>query len=166
MTRKIATVTGTRADYGLLLGTMKEIQDDPALSLRLMVTGAHLEEHFGATWKAIEADGFRIDDRIPLGITKDTPIDIAEAMGRGMGEFVKAFIQSKPDIVLVLGDRYEMFMAAQAAMLCRLPIAHIHGGERTEGAMDEAFRHAITKMAHLHFGLAREKWRANGSLRL
>lgn len=156
MTRNIAAVTGTRADYGLLLGALQEIQADPGLSLRLMVTGAHLEERFGETWRAIEADGFIIHDRIPLGVSKDSPRDVAEAMGRGLTQFVDAFTRSRPDIVLLLGDRYEMFMAAQAAMLCRLPIAHIHGGERTEGAMDEAFRHAITKMAHLHFATCAE----------
>lgn len=156
MTRNIAVVTGTRADYGLLLSTMREIQADPALSLRVMVTGAHLEADFGDTWQAIAADGFAIDDRIPLGITGDTAVDIAHAMGRGIAGFAEAFTQRRPDIVLLLGDRYETFMAAQAAMLCRLPIAHIHGGERTEGALDEAFRHAITKMAHLHFAACPE----------
>ena len=156
MPRKIAVMTGTRADYGLLLGTMKELSAESALSLRLMVTGAHLEPRFGETWKVIEADGFTVDDRIPLNIQGDTPAGVAEAMGRGMLGFIKAFEAARPDLLLLLGDRYEAIMAAQAATLCRIPIAHIHGGERTEGAMDEAFRHAITKMAHLHFAACAE----------
>jgi UDP-hydrolysing UDP-N-acetyl-D-glucosamine 2-epimerase len=154
MTRRIAVVTGTRADYGLLQRTLTEIQATLGLSLRLMVTGAHLEARFGETWQAIVADGFTIDDRIPLGLSADCPVDIAAAMARGLVGFVEAFSRSPVDLVVLLGDRYEAMVAAQAAMVCRLPIAHIHGGERTEGLIDEAIRHSITKMAHLHFTTA------------
>lgn len=156
MVRQIVVVTGTRADYGLLRGTLREMQAAPDMALRLVVTGAHLEPRFGETWRAIVADGFAIDDRIPMGIGGDSPADIAAAMGQGLVGLVEAFTRSPPDMVLLLGDRYEALIAAQAATLCRLPIGHIHGGERTEGAMDEVFRHAITKMAHLHFAACDE----------
>lgn len=152
--RIICVVTGSRAEYGLLLPLMKEIEADPALALRLVVTGSHLSPRFGATATTIEADGFVIDARVDLGLAGDSPLETARSMGQGLSGMTEAFERLRPHLVVVLGDRYEILVAAQAAMLLRLPIAHIHGGEASEGAMDEAIRHALTKMAHLHFAAA------------
>ncbi|TAN61498.1 MAG: UDP-N-acetylglucosamine 2-epimerase (hydrolyzing) [Magnetospirillum sp.] len=152
--RTICVVTGSRAEYGLLLPLTKEIEADPALSLRLVVTGSHLESRFGNTVTAIEADGFAIDARVGMDLSGDAPLDTARAMARGLVGMAEAFERLRPQLVVVLGDRYEILAAAQAALLLRLPIAHIHGGEASEGAMDEAIRHALTKMAHLHFAAA------------
>ena len=152
--RKICVVTGTRAEYGLLFWLMKEIEADAVLDLQLAVTGAHLSEKFGNTVSVIENDGFTVDARIDLDLSSDTPVGITRSLGLGVTGFGEAFERLAPDIVVVLGDRYETFAAAQAAMLARIPIAHIHGGEITEGAMDDAMRHAITKLSHLHFTAA------------
>ncbi len=149
--RRIGVVTGTRADYGLIYWILKAIAADNQLTLRLLVTGAHLEPRFGETWKAIVEDGFAIDHRIPMGLAGDSPADIAAALGRCVEGFARALTADPVDILILVGDRYEMFGAAQAAMLCRVPIAHIYGGERTEASIDDAMRHAMTKMAHLHF---------------
>ena len=149
--RTIAVVTGTRAEYGLLRWLMKEIRTTEGLALRLLVTGAHFSPRFGETWREIEADGFAIDEKIDMGLDGDGPVDIARSMGRALAGFAESFARQRPDIVVILGDRYEMLAVAQAAMLARIPIAHIHGGELTEGAIDDAIRHAITKMSHLHF---------------
>ena len=157
--RKICVVTGTRAEYGLLFWLMKEIQADPDLVLQIAVTGAHLSEKFGNTVSVIENDGFTVDARIDLNLGDDTPAGVARSLGLGIIGFGEAFENLAPDIVVVLGDRYEILAAAQAAMLARIPVAHIHGGEITEGAMDDAMRHAISKMAHLHF-VAAEPYRA------
>jgi UDP-N-acetylglucosamine 2-epimerase (non-hydrolysing) len=151
MSRSIAVLTGTRAEYGLLYWTLKAIAGDPALDLRLMVTGAHLESRFGETARVIEADGFTIGDRIPLAISGDTPEAIAAAMARCVTGLTSTLQRRRPDVLLLTGDRYEMLAAAEAASLCQVPIAHAHGGELTEGATDDGFRHAITKLAHLHF---------------
>ena len=152
--RKICVVTGTRAEYGLLFWLMKEIEADAVLDLQLAVTGAHLSEKFGNTVSVIENDGFTVDARIDLDLSSDTPVGITRSLGLGVTGFGEAFERLAPDIVVVLGDRYETFAAAQAAMLARIPIAHIHGGEITEGAIDDAMRHAITKLSHLHFTAA------------
>ena len=152
--RKICVVTGTRAEYGLLFWLMKEIEADPDLTLQLAVTGAHLSEKFGNTVSVIEDDGFTVDARIDLELGDDTPVGVARSLGLGVIGFGEAFDRLSPDIIVVLGDRYETFAAAQAAMLARIPIAHIHGGEITEGAIDDAMRHAITKLSHLHFTAA------------
>ncbi|MDO8607463.1 MAG: UDP-N-acetylglucosamine 2-epimerase [Phaeospirillum sp.] len=152
--RTICVVTGSRAEYGLLLPLMKAIEADCGLSLRLVVTGSHLEPRFGATVTAIEADGFAIDARVGMDLSGDAPLDTAHAMARGLSGMAEAFQRLRPHLVVVLGDRYEILAAAQAALLLRLPIAHIHGGEASEGAMDEAIRHALTKMSHLHFAAA------------
>ena len=152
--RKICVVTGTRAEYGLLRWLMEEIVRDDALVLQIIVTGAHLAPRFGETWREIEADGFSIDERVDIGIENDTPVAIAHAMGRGIPALAEAFGTLQPDLVVLLGDRYEILAAAQAATLLRLPVAHIHGGELTEGALDDCMRHAITKLAHLHFTAA------------
>ena len=149
--RKICVVTGTRAEYGLLYWLMKEINDSPETELQLVVTGMHLSPEFGLTWRQIEADGFPIDRKVDMQLTSDTPAGIAKSMGIGMIGFADAFAELRPDILLVLGDRFEIFAAVSAAMVARIPVAHIHGGESTEGLIDEPIRHSITKMSHLHF---------------
>lgn len=154
--RRICFVTGTRAEYGLLYWLMKDIEADPDLDLQLIVTGSHLETVFGETVRDIENDGFAIDQRVPLGISGDSPQDVASAMARGLSGISEAFSRLRPDVIVLLGDRYEILAAAEAALLARLPVAHIHGGELTEGAIDDAMRHAITKMSHLHFTAAEE----------
>ncbi len=149
--RRICVVTGSRAEYGLLSWLMTAIQRTSELALQVAVTGSHLEPRFGDTWREIVADGFPIDARIPLGLDDDTPQGVTAALGRATVGFGEAFARLRPDVVVVLGDRFEILAAAQATLLARLPLAHIHGGELTEGAVDDAIRHAITKMAHLHF---------------
>lgn len=147
---KVCVVTGTRAEYGLLYWLMKEIEADPDLELQLIVTGMHLSPEFGLTYKTIELD-FHINKKIEMLLSSDTPIGISKSMGLAQISFAEAYDELKPDIVVVLGDRYEIFAATAAAMVSRIPIAHLHGGETTEGAFDEAIRHSITKMSHLHF---------------
>jgi len=148
--RKICVVTGTRAEYGLLYWLMREIELDKSLELQLIVTGMHLSPEFGLTYKEIEKD-FKIDKKIEMLLSSDTPIGISKSMGLAQISFVEAYDELKPDILVVLGDRYEIFSAVSSAMISRLPIAHLHGGEITEGAFDESIRHSITKMSHLHF---------------
>ena len=152
--RKICLITGTQAEYGLLYWLMKEIKGDPALELQVIVTGMHLSPEFGLTYKKIEEDGFRIDEKVETLLSSDTPVGIAKSVGLGVIGFADALARQKPDILVVLGDRFEILATAQAAMIARIPIAHIHGGETTEGAIDEAIRHAITKMSHFHFTAA------------
>jgi len=152
--RKICIVTGSRAEYGLLFWLMKEIQNDPALQLQIIATGMHLSPEFGLTYRQIEEDGFAIDEKVEMLLSSDTPVGIAKSVGLGVIGFADALDRLKPDILVVLGDRFEILAATQAAMIARIPIAHIHGGETTEGAIDEAIRHAITKMAHFHFTAA------------
>lgn len=152
--RRICVVTGSRADYGLLSVLMREIRKDPAFALQVVATGAHLAPRFGMTVKEIEADGFAVDARVDLGLDADTPLATAAATGRAVGGIARELARLAPDLVVVLGDRYEILAAAQAAFLLGLPIAHIHGGEATEGAMDDSIRHAITKLSHLHFPAA------------
>lgn len=149
--RKICIVTGSRADYGLLYWLLKEIQDDQELRLQIVATGMHLSPEFGLTYKVIEADGFTIDAKVEMLLSSDTPVGIAKSMGMGVIGFADALDSLRPDILVLLGDRYEILAAAQAAMVARIPIAHIAGGDVTEGAFDEAIRHSIAKMAHLHF---------------
>ena len=149
--RKICVVTGSRAEYGLLYWLMKEIQGDSALELQVIVTGMHLSPEFGLTWKQVEQDGFIIDRKVEMLLSSDTPVGISKSIGLGVIGFADALECLQPDLLVVLGDRFEIFAAAQAAMTHRIPIAHIHGGEITEGAVDDAIRHAITKMSHLHF---------------
>lgn len=144
-------VTGTRAEYGLLYWLMKEIDADHDLLLQTVVTGMHLSPEFGLTYKVIEQDGFKIDEKVEMLLSSDTPVGIAKSMGIATMGFAESFERLKPDIVVVLGDRYEILAAAQAAMVARIPIAHLHGGETTEGLIDEAIRHSVTKMAHFHF---------------
>lgn len=158
MNRKICVITGTRADYGLLRWVMQGIEDDRELTLQVLATGMHLCPEFGLTYQEIEADGFRIDRKVEILTDSDTPIGIASSMGRSMIGFADALNALQPDLVLVLGDRFEIFSAVSAALIARIPVAHLHGGEVTEGAFDEALRHSITKMSHLHF-VATEEYR-------
>jgi GDP/UDP-N,N'-diacetylbacillosamine 2-epimerase (hydrolysing) len=148
---KICVVSGTRAEYGLLYWTMKAIQDNPNLELSVCVTGMHLSPEFGLTYKQIESDGFQIDGKVEMLVSSDTSMGITKSIGLGLIGFADYFERTKPDWLLVLGDRFEIFAAVTAAMIARIPIAHCHGGEATEGLIDEAIRHSITKMSHLHF---------------
>src|SRR3990167_4759447 len=156
--RKIAVVTGTRAEYGLLYFLMREIQDDPELELHVIVTNMHLSPEFGLTYKLIEQDGFKISAKVEMLVSSDTAIGTAKSMGLGIIGFADAFAQISPDMIVLLGDRFESLAAAQTALVQKIPLAHIHGGELSEGAIDDAIRHSITKMAHLHF-VAAEPYR-------
>ena len=149
--RKVCVVTGTRAEYGLLRWVIAGIRDSAVLELQLIVTGMHLSPEFGLTVREIEADGFCIDRKVEMLLSSDTPVGVTKSMGLGLVGFADAFSELQPDLLLVLGDRFEIFAAAAAALIARIPIAHIHGGESTEGLIDESIRHSITKMSHLHF---------------
>ena len=148
--RKVCVITGTRAEYGLLYWLIKEIQSDKDLQLQLIVTGMHLSSEFGLTYKEIEKN-FKIDKKVEMLLSSDTVLGISKSMGLAQISFSEAYEELAPDILIVLGDRYEIFSAVSSAMISRIPIAHISGGEVTEGVIDEAIRHAITKMSHLHF---------------
>ncbi|MDW7643583.1 MAG: UDP-N-acetylglucosamine 2-epimerase [Desulfuromonadales bacterium] len=149
--RKICVVTGTRADYGLLFWLLKELHFDDRCELQVIATGMHLSPEFGLTYRQIEDDGFRIDAKVEMLLSSDSPIGIAKSMGLGVIGFADAYQSLVPDLLVVLGDRFEILAAVQAALPRRIPVAHIAGGDTTEGAMDEAIRHSITKMSHLHF---------------
>lgn len=151
--RKICVITGTRAEYGLLSRLMKMIQDDQDTQLQIVATNMHLSPKFGNTYQEIENDGFTIDYKIPIidDNDKDDAVTTVKSMAKALAGFADAYNELKPDLVVVLGDRYEILAAAEAALIERIPIAHIHGGEITEGAYDDAIRHSITKMSHLHF---------------
>lgn len=148
--RRISVVTGSRAEYGLLRWVIDELHRDPEIDLQLVVTGMHLSPDYGLTWKEIERDGYPISERVEMLEGSDSPKGIARSIGRAVAGFGEVFERLQPDIVVLLGDRFEVFAAAQAALVSNVPIAHIAGGDTTEGAYDEAFRHGITKMAHLH----------------
>jgi UDP-hydrolysing UDP-N-acetyl-D-glucosamine 2-epimerase len=156
--RKICVVTGSRADYGLLFWLLREIESAADLDLQLVVTGSHLEQRFGRTLKIIEADGFPIAGTVDTLLTGDDPVAVTKSMGTCTSGMADVFNRLSPDILVALGDRVEMLAAATAAMVARIPIAHIHGGEATEGLIDEAVRHSLTKMSHLHF-VAAEPYR-------
>lgn len=156
MKRKICVITGTRAEYGLLRWIMQGIKDDSELTLQVIATGMHLSPEFGLTYREIEKDGFRIDRKVEMLTSSDTPVGIAKSMGLGMIGFADALNELRPDLIVVLGDRFEIFSAVSAALVARIPVAHLHGGEATVGAFDEALRHSITKMSHLHFVAAEE----------
>ena len=156
MRRKISVVTGTRAEYGLLRWLMQAVQQTPDLTLQLLVTGAHLSPEFGLTYREIEADGFHIDAKVEMLVSADTASGTAKSMGLGLIGFGDAFDRLKPDLIVLLGDRFEVLAAAAASLVAGIPVAHLHGGETTEGAFDEAIRHAVTKMSHLHFVAAEE----------
>jgi len=151
MKRKICVVTGTRADYGLLYWLMRTLQESSDFQLQVVATGMHLSPEFGLTYKTIEQDGFHIDAKVDMLLSSDTRVAITKSVGLGTIGFADAYDQLKPDLVVLLGDRFEMLAAAQAAMIATIPIAHLYGGDTTEGAIDEAIRHSITKMAHIHF---------------
>jgi UDP-hydrolysing UDP-N-acetyl-D-glucosamine 2-epimerase len=154
MKRAIGVVTVARSDYGHLVPLLEALRAAPGVSLQLYVAGGHLASRFGHTVDAIEADGWPITDRVEMTAISDTAADVAEAAGRGLAGFARAFARGRPDVVVLLGDRLEMLSAAVAALPLTIPVAHLHGGEVTEGAMDEQARHAITKLAHLHFPAA------------
>jgi GDP/UDP-N,N'-diacetylbacillosamine 2-epimerase (hydrolysing) len=156
MKRKICVVTGSRADYGLLRFVMQGINEDADLVLQVVATGMHLSPTFGLTYREIEADGFNIDAKVENLSSSDTPVGIAESMGKGLSGCAEVFSRLQPDMIVVLGDRFEIFSATVAALVAKIPVAHLHGGETTMGAFDEAFRHSITKMSHLHFVAAEE----------
>ena len=156
--RKICVVTGTRAEYGLLKPVMDKLQQCPSTELQLIVTGMHLSPDYGLTVRQIETDGFCVDRKVEMLLSSDTVVAITKSMGLGTIGFADAFNDLRPDVVVLLGDRYEIFAAATAALVARIPIAHLHGGEITEGAFDEAIRHSITKMSHFHF-VANEDYR-------
>ncbi len=149
--RRICVFTATRAEYGLLQPLISELRKDDTIALQLLVSGAHLAPEFGNTVGELEADGLHVDERVDMCLGTDTPAGICASMGIGMRGFGEALQRMMPDILVVLGDRYEAFTVAAAAQVCGIPLAHIHGGETTEAAIDEAFRHSITKMSHLHF---------------
>ena len=159
MSRNICVVTSSRADYGLLRWVMQGIKDDPELNLQIIATGMHLSPTFGLTCKVIEEDGFEVNAKIEILGSSDTPTAIAESMALALDGTAKAFSGLKPDLVVVLGDRFEIFAATAAALVTKIPVAHLHGGETTAGAFDEAFRHSITKMSHLHF-VATDEYRS------
>lgn len=154
--RKICIVTGTRAEYGLLYWLIKGVNEDSGLELQLLVTGMHLSPEFGLTWKLIEHDSFPITKKIEILLSSDTSVGITKSNALALISFAEAFEELKPEIVVLLGDRTEAFAAAQASLIAGIPIAHIHGGELTEGAYDDAIRHSITKMSHLHFTATQE----------
>ena len=156
MARRICVVTGSRAEYGLLYWVLRDLRDDPAIELQLVVTGMHLAQAFGHTVDEIEKDGFAIDRKVDMLVAGDSPAAIARSIGLGVIGMSDALEQLRPEIVLVLGDRFEIFAAAQACLVHNVPLAHIAGGDTTEGAIDEAMRHAITKMAHVHFATNEE----------
>ena len=149
--KKICVITGTRAEYGVLYWTIKALKEEPKIKLQISVTGSHLSPEFGLTYHEIELDGFNIDYKIESLLSSDTGTAIAKSIGIGTIGFADAFQKLKPDMILVAGDRFEILAAVTAALACRIPVAHCHGGEVTSGAIDDAIRHAITKMSHLHF---------------
>jgi len=149
--RKVCIFTGTRAEYGLLKPLMYEIKKEKSLKLQILATGMHLSPEFGLTYKVIEEDGFKIDEKVEILVSADTPTGISKSMGLGMIGFSEAYQRLQPDMIVILGDRFEAFVAAAAAMIARIPVAHIQGGEASYGLIDEAIRHAITKMSYWHF---------------
>jgi GDP/UDP-N,N'-diacetylbacillosamine 2-epimerase (hydrolysing) len=149
--KKICIITGTRAEYGQLYWTMKALKEDENVNLSICVTGMHLSPEFGLTYKMIIEDGFVINEKVETLLSSDTSVGISKSIGLGIISFSEVYDRINPDIILVLGDRYEIYAACTAAMISRIPIAHCHGGESTEGVIDEAIRHSITKMSHIHF---------------
>lgn len=156
MRGRICVITGTRADYGQLRRVMELIRRRKGFGLQIIATGMHLSPEFGLTFREIERDGFTIDRKVETLLSADTTTGIAKSMGLGIIGISVALEELRPDLLLVLGDRFEIFAAVAAATVLRIPVAHLHGGETTEGAFDEALRHAITKMAHIHFVAAEE----------
>ena len=156
MVKKICVVTGSRAEYGLLYWLIKAIKSESSFQLQLVATASHLSPEFGLTFNKILEDGFQIDEKVELLLSSDTAVGIAKSIGLGVIGFADTFTRLKPDLVVLLGDRFETLAAAQAAFIAKIPIAHIHGGEKTEGAYDDGIRHSITKMSHIHFVATQE----------
>jgi GDP/UDP-N,N'-diacetylbacillosamine 2-epimerase (hydrolysing) len=151
MKKKISILTATRAEYGLLKGIIEQLNNEELFDVNVVVTGAHLSPEFGLTYQEIERDGIRIDEKLEILLSSDTPSAISKTMGLAMISFADYFSRLKPDLLIILGDRYETFAIASVAMSLRIPIAHLYGGETTEGAIDESIRHAITKLSYMHF---------------
>ncbi|SHG22841.1 UDP-N-acetylglucosamine 2-epimerase [Dysgonomonas macrotermitis] len=149
--RKICVITGSRAEYGILSNLMKLIKEDALLDLQIIATNMHLSPEFGLTYQEIEKDGFFINKKVHMMVSSDTPNAVSKSIGLGTIGFADAYEDLLPDLILVLGDRYEILAAVSAALLFKIPVAHLHGGEITEGAYDDSIRHAITKLSHLHF---------------
>lgn len=156
MKKKFCIVTGARAEYGLFYPLLKIIQKEKDIKLQIVATGMHLSSEFGLTYRMIEKDGFKIDRKAKILLFGDTGIGVTKTVGLGIMKFASVFNSLKPDIVILLGDRFETFSAAVAAFIAKIPIAHLYGGELTEGSMDDAFRHSITKMSTLHFTSAKD----------
>lgn len=156
MTFRVGVVTVGRSDYGIYFPVLRHMQADKEIELRLIVAAGHLDPKYGNTVQEIERDGFPIAARVPMEMTGDSREDVAMAMGVGIQEFTAAYRHIQPDVVLLLGDRFEMMSAALAALPSKIPVAHIHGGELTYGAIDDAIRHAITKLSHIHFAATTE----------
>jgi GDP/UDP-N,N'-diacetylbacillosamine 2-epimerase (hydrolysing) len=156
MSRRICVVTGTRAEFGLLRWLMQEISETADLSLQVVVTGMHLSHEYGNTYSEIEDAGFTIDYRVEMLLAANSKTGVTKSIGLGTIGFADAYANLKPDLIIVLGDRFELISAVTAALIAGIPVAHLHGGETTEGAFDEAIRHSITKMSHLHFVAAEE----------
>lgn len=156
MKRKICVITGTRAEYGLLRLLLKRIQSDTKYELQLVVTGMHQAPEFGSTFQEIKADGFDIDYNVEMLLSSDSTVGISKSVGLGVIGFADSFEQLRPDLVVVLGDRFEILAAVTAALFARIPVLHLHGGEVTEGSIDESIRHALTKMSHVHCVAAEE----------
>ncbi|MBT1247037.1 MULTISPECIES: UDP-N-acetylglucosamine 2-epimerase [unclassified Thermosipho (in: thermotogales)] len=148
---KICIFTGTRAEYGLLYPLMKKIKEEDEFELQIMASGMHLSPEFGLTYKEIEKDGFKINEKIEILLSSDSSIGINKSIGLGLISFSETLKQLNPDILIILGDRFEALSIAIAAYIMKIPIAHLHGGEKTEGVIDEGIRHSITKMSYLHF---------------
>lgn len=149
--RKICIVTGTRAEYGILSRLMARLKNDSKVELQIIATNMHLSPEFGLTYKEIEADGFKIDKKVEMLLSSDTHVGVTKSMGLASIGFADAYDDLKPDLIVILGDRYEILAAASAALIFGIPVAHLHGGEITEGAYDDSIRHAITKLSYLHF---------------
>ena len=156
MSRKVCVITGTRAEFGLSRWLMQEVRESKTLELQVVATGMHLSPEFGLTYREIEQAGFAIDAKVEMLVSADTASSVTKSMGLGLIGYADTYTRLLPDIIVLLGDRFEIFAAAAAAMIAGIPIAHLHGGETTEGAFDEAIRHSITKMSHLHFVAAED----------
>ena len=154
--KKICVFTGGRAEYGLLRPLLNELRDNKDIELQLLVSGMHLSAEFGLTYKEIEKDGFLCDEKVEMVLSSDTPVAISKSMAIGMIGFSEALTRLNPDILVTLGDRYENMSIVTTAWVCRIPVAHIQGGEKTLGAIDDQFRHCITKMSRLHFTATNE----------
>lgn len=153
---KVCVVTGSRAEYGLLYWLIQELKTSADFQLQVVATGMHLSPMFGLTYRQINADGITIDAKVEMLLANDSPIAVSKSIGLGVIGFAEALDRLRPNVMVILGDRYEILAAAQAAMVARVPIAHLHGGEVTEGAIDEGIRHALTKLSHLHFVAAED----------